>query len=75
MVMLVPPLICNTGGIIGDTPEGTGEDRFSLSPFVSIGPEATGSDVVEFEAVGSDVIHFEAVGFDVVTSEAVSLLM
>ena len=66
MVMLVPPLICNTGGTIGDTPEGTGEDRFSLSPFlVSIGPEA----------VGSDVIHFEAVGFDVITSEAVSLLM
>ena len=72
MVMLVPPLICNTG----DTPDGTGEDRFFLSPFlVSIGLEAAGSDAINFEAVGFDVVTSEAVGFDVVTSEAVSLLM
>ena len=67
MVILEPPLICNTGETVGDTPDGTEGDRFSLSSFVPI-------TVTDFEVVGSDVILFDSVGFDV-TSEMVSVLM
>ena len=52
MVILEPPLICSTGDTVGDTPDDTGGERFSLSSFVPI-------TKVDFEVVGSDVMHFE----------------
>ena len=67
MVILEPPLICSTGDTVGDSPDDTGRERFSLSSFVPI-------KEVDFEVLGSDVMHFETVGF-AVTSEMVLALM